>query len=143
MSPGGETSGLLERWRSSFESLNAGDVDAALAVWGRDPVWDLSPMGLGVYEGLPAIRGFWEEWIGTYEDLNVHPEETLDLGGGVTFATVLQQAHPARGSGELSLRYAAVAEWAGGLVARITNYSDIAEGRAAADVLADATKGRS
>jgi len=28
-----------------------------LGLWASDIVWDLSDQGLGIYEGVPAIRG--------------------------------------------------------------------------------------
>jgi hypothetical protein len=46
------TPDLVERWRCSSQAINSGGFDAATSVWGPDPVWDESPMELGVYEGL-------------------------------------------------------------------------------------------
>jgi hypothetical protein len=51
------TPSLTQVWRRSFDALNAGDIDAAMSIWRPDPVFDLSPMGFGVYEGLAPIRG--------------------------------------------------------------------------------------
>jgi ketosteroid isomerase-like protein len=131
------TSELVERWRRSFSAFNSGDVDAALSLWGPDPVWDLSPMGLGVYEGLPAIRDFWEDWVDAYEEWKAEAEEMLDLGNGVTLAVVIQKGRPVGSSGDVGLRYAAVGVWAEDVIVRITNYGDIDEARAAAERLAD------
>ena len=131
------TPDLVERWRCSFTAFNRGDIDAALNLWGRDPVWDLSPMGLGVYEGLATIRVFWEDWVGAYEEWKAEPEEILDLGNGVTLAVVVQTGRPAGSSGDVGLRYAAVAVWVDGAIVRITNYTDIDEARAAAERLAE------
>ena len=130
------TPDLLERWRESFTAFDAGDIDPALRLWGTDPVWDLSPMGLGVYEGLAAIRDMWEDWVGSYEDWEAKPTEMLDLGNGVTLAVVTQTGRPAGSSGEVRLRYAAVAVWVDSAAMRITNYGDIDEARAAAERLA-------
>ena len=47
-------------------------------------------MGLGVYEGVVAIRGFFEDWLGSYEDFEVREEEVLDLGKGIMFAILVQ-----------------------------------------------------
>jgi ketosteroid isomerase-like protein len=137
MSEESTTPDLLERWRVSFEAGRSGDYDAAMTIWGPDPVWDTSPLGLGVYEGVAAIREFWEDWIGTYRGYAVEAEEMLDLGSGVTFAVIVQSGSPPGSSRELRLRYAAIAEWAEGGVVRITNYTDIDEARAAAERLAE------
>jgi ketosteroid isomerase-like protein len=131
------TPDLVERWRKSFQAINNGDVEAALSVWGSNPVWDLSPMGLGAYEGLAAIRDFFEGWINTYDEWEIKPEEVLDVGNGVTLAVVSQRGQPAGSSGEVQLRYAAVALWAKGAIVRITNYTDIDEARAVAERLAE------
>ena len=58
------TPDLVELARRSLEAANHRDFAAMMSFWGHDPVWDLSPMGLGVYEGPLAIRGFFEDWIG-------------------------------------------------------------------------------
>jgi ketosteroid isomerase-like protein len=126
----------LERWRHSFTAFSNGDINAALILWGPSPVWDLSPMGLGEYEGLEAIRDFWEDWVGAYEEWEAEPEEMLDLGNGVTLAVIIQKGRPAGSGGEVRLRYAAVAVWVDGVIVRITNYGDIDEARGAAERLA-------
>jgi len=64
-------------------------------------------------------------------------EETLDLGQGVGFRVLIQKGRPIGSSGEVQLRYAAVGVWDDGKLARITNYSDIDEARAAAERLAE------
>ena len=52
---------LVELMRRAIESGARGEVDEAMSIYGPDPVWDLSPTGLGTYRGLPAIRGLIEE----------------------------------------------------------------------------------
>jgi ketosteroid isomerase-like protein len=131
------TPDLVERWRGSFVAFNGGDIDAALSLWGPDPVWDLSPMGLGVYDGLAAIRNFWEDWVSAYDEWEAKAEEMLEVGDGVTLAVVIQVGRPTGSRSEVRLRYAAVAMWVDGAIARITNYSDIDEGRAAAERVAE------
>jgi hypothetical protein len=66
----------------------------------------------------------------------------LDLGSGVTIAVVGQTGRLAGSSSVVGLRYAAVAVWVDGAIVRITNYSDIDEGRAAAERLAAGGGGR-
>src|ERR1700681_4204451 len=73
--------------------------DRTLSFWGPDPVWDMSPMGMGVFEGLAAIRGFYTDWMGAYEDYRIEAEEIYDLGNGATFGVVLQQGRPMGSAG--------------------------------------------
>ena len=63
-----------------------------MSFFGPDAVWDLSLVGLGTYEGIAAIRGFFEDWIGTYEEYEVSEEEMVELGGGVTFVVQRQSS---------------------------------------------------
>jgi ketosteroid isomerase-like protein len=103
-----------------------------------DAVWDMNPLGgLGTFKGHVAIRGFWEDWYASYEDLEIEPEEMLDLKNGVGFTVVIQKARPVGSSGAVRLRYALVSVWVEGLIVRLTNYSDIDAARAVAERLAE------
>jgi len=66
-------------------------------------------------------------------------EEIRDLGSGVVFAAVRQNAHPSGSPVHVRLRdlYGYVFVWADEKIARITPYTDIDEGRAAAERLAE------
>ncbi len=131
------TRDVAERVRRAFEASNNGDFDTLMSFYGRDAIWDMTPMGLGVYEGQVAIRGFFEEWVGSFEEFEMDPEEFLDLGAGVTFAVVLQGGRPIGTAGHVELRFAQLSAWVEGLVVRTTNYTDIDEARAAAQRLAE------
>ena len=130
------TSDLVALVRRSFESAGIRDFDALMSFYAPDAVWDLSPMGLGVYEGTAAIRGFYEDWMGNYDEFAVGADEIVDLGSGVAFAVFLQDARPMGGRGHVQIRYGSVSVWTDGLAVRITNYGDIDEARAAAERLA-------
>jgi ketosteroid isomerase-like protein len=108
-----------------------------IAFYAPDGVWDMSPMGMGVYEGQAAVRGFIEDWWSSYEELGLEAEEILDLGNGVGIRVLFQKGRPVGSGGELELRYAAVSVWDDGRVVRMTNYGDIDEARAAAKRLAE------
>jgi ketosteroid isomerase-like protein len=128
--------GLIDPWRRSFEAVGRRDVGAAVSIWAPDGVWDISPMGLGVYEGLAATRGFFEDWIANYEEFAIEIEQMIDLGSGVGFAVIRQSGRLAGSTGRVQLRYAAVSTWVDGLAVRVTNYTDVDEARAAAERLA-------
>jgi ketosteroid isomerase-like protein len=105
-----------------------------MTIYRPDAVWDNSDVGLGVYEGREAIRGFLEDWRGSYEDFEQVLEEFRDLGNGVTVGMVRQRAR-LPGSGFVEQRYAGVATWADELLEHVTNFADLDEARAAAERL--------
>ena len=53
-----------------------------------------SQYGLGTFERRDAIRGFFEDWIGAYEQIEDETEEILDVGNGAG----LSGGHAARPS---------------------------------------------
>ena len=128
---------LVERVRASVQAGSSRDIDWALSFYTPDAVWDMSPWGLSRFEGIDAIRGFFEDWLGAYEEYAMEAEEIVDFGNGITFAVILQKGRLAGSSGEVQLRYAATGVWANGLMTRSTNYRDIDEARAAAERLAE------
>ena len=131
------TPDLVELMRGNMEAGSRGDLDTAMTFYAPDAVWDTSPMGLGVYEGQPAIRLFFEDWLTAYDEFEIEPEEICDLGHGVVFVAISQNARLVGSPGRVQVRYAAVAIWAGRVIVRLTHYSDIDEARAAAERLAN------
>jgi ketosteroid isomerase-like protein len=130
------TPDLIELARRRPEASNRRDMDALMSLFAPDGVYDTSPSGLGVYEGPAAIRAFIKEWWDAFEELVFELEEVLDLGNGVTFSVIRQVARPTGSTGRVRTREAHVIEWAAGMIARVTVYTDIDEGRAAAGRLA-------
>jgi ketosteroid isomerase-like protein len=130
------TPDLMELWRRLTQAGHRHDVDGIMAFYTPDGVWDMTPIGMGRFEGRAAVRGFMEDWLGSYEEWEREAEELLDLGNGVAFAVWLQRGRPVGSSGEVQLRYAAVLLCDGGKIARVTTYTDIDEARAAAERLA-------
>ncbi len=131
------TPDLAEIVRRGVASHTPGQIDAAMRFYRPAAIFDMSPMGMGTFEGRAAIRGFLEDWLGAYdESFEIEVQEFLELGRGVTFTVIRQSGRPLGSSGEIELRYAAVGVFADGLVERTTNYSNIVEARAAAEHLA-------
>ena len=137
MSEESTTPDLVELVRRAYEASSRRELDAMMSFYGPDSVWDVAPLGLGVYDGAAAIRAFFEDWMGTFEEFEIEAEEIVDLGGGVTLAVVLQSGRPIDSDGHVRWRFAAVTKWVGGVAARTTNYTDIDEARAAAERLAE------
>ena len=118
----------------------AGDVDGEMAFYGPNPVYDLSPMGIGVYEGRAAIRAFLAGWMTSYGEYAEEMQEVLDLGNGIAFATVRESAVPLGSTARARVHsvYGFALVWVDGKIARITAYPNADEARAAAERLAAA-----
>jgi ketosteroid isomerase-like protein len=126
----------VELTRRGLEAFASGDFDTALNLFAPDGVWDLSPLGMGTFEGHVAIRSMWEDWFGAYEEYESEMEACEDLGNGIVFAVVRQDARPAGSTGRVRQRPVFVVEWFEGMATRTTAYYDIEQGRAAAERLA-------
>ena len=139
MSEESTNSDLVELARGQLEAANRHDLDAFMSVFAPDGVYDASSHGLGVYEGLAAIRSLIADWWRAFEDLRFELEEILDLGEGVVFSVVRHDARPAGSTGYVKTRQAYVSIFVAGMVVRTTVYTDIdiGEGRAAAERLAE------
>jgi ketosteroid isomerase-like protein len=122
--------------RQGLEALSRGDLDAQIGRYSEGAVWDRSAMGLEVLNGREAILGVLEDWRASYEDYEVVADEFRDLGNDVTFAVLLTRARPRGSGGLVELRSAVVTAWANGLIERLASYTDVDEGRAAAERLA-------
>src|SRR5256886_12834923 len=135
MSEESTTSGLAERWRHGAEAAYRGDLDATMAIFAPDAVWEVQPLGIS-HKGAPAIRSFLEEWLGSFEDYEDDQEEGLDLGNGVVFVVSRLDARPVGSPGKVQERWSFTVLWAAGMVSRVTGRNDIDHARAAAEQLA-------
>ena len=131
------TPDLVELAREAFEAADCGDFDVFVSIYAPDAV--LESMGMGTsFEGVAAIRGFFEDFTSAYEEYGVEPEEILDLGNGVVFGVIVQQGRLVGSSAHVQMRFASVAVFADGVIVRNTLYTDIDEARAAAERLVEA-----
>jgi ketosteroid isomerase-like protein len=133
------TPDLRELGRRVRAAVNRRDLDAAVAMFAPDAIFDSGSAGglIGVFEGRDAIRGVLEEWIEAYGDYEQVLEEFSDLGNGVTLNVQLARGRPAGGSGFVELRFASVSIWHNGLIERLASYTDRDQARAAAERLAE------
>jgi ketosteroid isomerase-like protein len=130
------TPDLVELGHRFFEAANRRDFDAMLSFFAPDVVWEARAFGI-TFEGVAAIRGFWEDWWASYEEFRFEQEEALDLGNGVAFAVVIMKGRLVGGSGEVQRRVAGVSVWVGSVIVRMTIYPDPDQARAAAERLAE------
>jgi ketosteroid isomerase-like protein len=134
MSEEPNTPDLIELTRRGLEAACRGDLNAATSVFAPEAV--LVTERFGRFEGRDAIRGYFEDWFGSFVDLLVELEDAVDLGNGVVFAPQVVTGHYAGSSAEVTLRNAAVYEFVDGLIERSTTYVGVDEARAAAERLA-------
>ena len=129
------TPDLVELGSRALEAGNRGDLDAVMSFYAPDAVVENAD-GLGTFEGKAAIRDLWQDWLASFEELWVEPEEVLDLGHGLVFSVFLVRGRPVGSGGEVRQRTGGVTELANGLIVRVTFYTDIDNARAAAQRLA-------
>jgi hypothetical protein len=130
------TPDLVEVLQRQRTALSSRDLDEVSATYTPDAVIDASPLGALVFEGRDAIRGFWEDWLGPYEEYELEGEDFGDFRHGVTFGVVVSRGRPIDSSGWVETRFASVVTWVGALIERTTLYTDIDRARAAAERLA-------
>jgi len=128
---------LEELTHFTNDAFNRRDFDGLMTRYSQNPVWDTSAVGLGVHEGREAVRAFQEEWLQAYEDFEGVVAELCDLGNGISMAVFQHRAKPTGGSGFVEFRFALVTTWTGGLVERVTAFTDVDEARSAAGRLAE------
>ena len=137
MSDESTTPDSFKSMRRTMVAYSRGDFDAQMSFYAPDAVLDMSARGLGIFEGRAAIRGFWEDYYRSFDDLKFELEEAVDLGNGVMFAVVRQGARPARSGARVQTREAWISVWDGGVFLQGSSYGDIDEARAAAERLAE------
>ena len=131
------TPDLVELTRQAVAAGSSRELDTLMSFCAPDAVWDLTPMGIGTFEGRAAIRGFAEDWLGSYEDFEIELQEVLDLGNGVVFVMNRLKGRPVGSTGDTQLRQAWVQVWIDAMMVRQMSYLDIDEARVAAERLAE------
>jgi ketosteroid isomerase-like protein len=125
------------------ELSDARGVDATMRFYSADAVYDMSQVGLGTFEGRPAIRRFLEDWLGSYEETEDEVQEITDLGNGVVFAVARETGRPSGSASQsrVDAIYGFVFVWTDGKVSRATVYTDPHAARTAAESLAQSAGG--
>jgi ketosteroid isomerase-like protein len=140
MSEESTTPDLVELRRTFYATMDREwDFDALAGRFAPDAVWDLSESHLGIYEGLEAIGDFLVRHWATWEDHHHEIEEIRDFGDGVLSVAIREDGCPRGSDGRVQARHVQVFEWVRGEIVRVTGYPDSAEGRAAAERLAEST----
>jgi ketosteroid isomerase-like protein len=135
MSEESTTPDLVELTRQILRAADRGDFDTILGLYVPNAVWE--QRGIGTFEGTPAIRGFWEDYYRSYEDLQIKAEELLDLGNGVVLAVNHQRGRAVGSERYVEARYVFIYKFVRGKVVRVISDPDVDGGRAAAERLAE------
>jgi ketosteroid isomerase-like protein len=137
MSDESTTPDLVERQRQAVEAGGRRDWDGAMSFYAPDAVWDASATGIGTFEGAAAVRRFFEDWVGAYEEYGHEIVESWDLGNGVVFTVLDIDGRLAGSTSRVQERWSWTATWVEGKCERVVVRSDIDEARAAAERLAE------
>ncbi len=130
------TSDLARLARQGYEAASRGDLDAVMSLYAADAVYDLSDLGLEIFEGAEAVRGFQEDWFRSWEEYRFEVEELLDFGHGVVLSVIREGGRLRSGSGRVEHRVAHLATFANGKIEWHKAYTAPDEARAAAERLA-------
>jgi ketosteroid isomerase-like protein len=133
MSQEPSTPATLESARGFCDSIEGRDFETALSFFGPDPVWDMSALGMGAFEGRAQIRDLLEDWSRSYDEWRITFDQFLDLGAGVVFAEVTERGRLAGSTGHIHFRVAVVAAFVERMIVTVSTYTDIDEARAAAE----------
>jgi ketosteroid isomerase-like protein len=108
------TPDLVRLARQAYEAVSRGDFDAVMSLFAADAVYDLSDAGLGTFEGVEAIRRFFEDWHGSWEEGRFEEEEMLALGTASCLSS-----------------FGRVAAWSAAMVASSSDWRNSLRGRTA------------
>jgi ketosteroid isomerase-like protein len=78
---------FARRTMQGYQAVNRGDLDLLLAVYHEDAVICFDPSSgflppdlTGEHHGHDGLRRLWEAWRSPWEELELRPEELIDLG---------------------------------------------------------------
>jgi hypothetical protein len=128
---------LVELTHQLWLQIKRQDWAAVLGFFSPDAVYDMSPVGLGTFEGHAAMRRSWEEWWGTFPDGTWDVEDVLSMSQGVVFVEIETQSRVPCSASTVGMGGAFVYEWTDDKIAGVIAYRDIPEARAAAERLAE------
>jgi ketosteroid isomerase-like protein len=129
------TPDVVELTRLIFEAVNQRDIDAIMSFFAPGAVFEGRAAG-DCFEGRAAIRGFLDEWFGSFAELRFEFEVSGVLADGVLLVLVNQEGRPVGADGQVHQQEGWAIIWsAGGLLERVSIHGDVDEARAAAERL--------
>jgi hypothetical protein len=127
--------------RRSYEVVMGDGIDAWIEEFpAPDFVWDMTGLGLGVYEGREAMRRFYSEWTSSYVDWFIEPHEFEVLSEEVVVNAVRQGGKLRGSDATVVLEFGQLGVWEGGRLKLAANYHSFDEARAAGLAMIAATE---
>jgi hypothetical protein len=105
MSEGSKTRDLVTLTRESMEATNRSELHADSTMFSPDAIFDVSPAGVGRFEGVDAVHRYLADWTGSYDTQELREWRGEDLGGGVVFVDALFEAQPRGGPNAVRERW--------------------------------------
>lgn len=125
----------IETFRRTIDAFNRRDMRAVAAVLDADSEWDWS-RSIGpdkaVYRGPEEIIGFWEEFTGGFEDVQITIEQVV--GKGDRLVAAMLSVMRGRDGIEVEARNAWLITLAGGKLARLEMFQTHPEALEAAEL---------
>jgi hypothetical protein len=115
------TPDLAELYQHGADAFNAGDLDTFMGFYAPHAVVEMVEL-FGTWEGRAAIRAFFEDWLGAFDEVRVE---------------IVQHGRPRDNAGWVQVRTGFVSTVVDGLIERSTYYLDIDQASAAAERLAE------
>lgn len=117
--------GTVEVVKEGIAAYNRRDLDAIRALNHPDIELDWSAsrgLEAGVYQGSDEVVGFYENFLGTFEEVHIEPDRFIESGASVVVPNVARIR--GRDGIETVARSAFVFEIRGDRIARICLYQD-------------------
>src|ERR1700740_3556828 len=120
MSKQSTTLDLVELVRHLLHAASCMDGDGFVRLFAPDAIF---LTGVGRFEGRDAIRGYVDDFNGSYDERSYAPDEVDDLGNGGAWFSAVVTGRLRGTSAEVHLRFAVVVTHAGGVVSQWTDYA--------------------
>jgi ketosteroid isomerase-like protein len=122
------TSGNVALVQRGIASYNRRDFETMRLLNHPDVELDWSAsrgLDAGVYQGIEEVIGFYENFLGTFEEVDIQPDRFIESGDSVVVPNVARVR--GRDGVETAARSAFVFDVRDGLIARIRLYQEMPE----------------
>lgn len=107
-----------------------------------DSVWDMSNVGnwpeATEYRGPEAFRGFFDAWVGAFDDWDFSLDEVIDAED-VVFTVLHQSGRAAGSSARVEMTFAQLWSWRDGELQRVRVFTDVDAAKRAANLEVEAS----
>jgi hypothetical protein len=125
----------VEVIRRGWQAWLRGDMEALVAEWDPDVVWDTSHFRNwpeSNYYGVEGIRKFLDEWLEVWGEYQIDVEEVLPATDGRVVSLFTHHGRGQQSGVPMELEMAQIATLREGRVIRFENYDDRAQALEAA-----------